>query len=204
MEETLTARLENLGHRLDPSAVSRLDHFVSLVQKYGAKFNLVGNLDRAFIENDLVCSSFELLQLAMPSGTMVDVGSGAGFPGVPLAVAAPDAQVLLVERRRKRAGFLEHVVRQLGLKNVRVRHEDINGLAGETFDWVVARAFAPPQGWLKLASRLTRNDGHVCVYSNNRVWKTVDLTEWRIVGKCIDRSGSDRIVVCLHRARESE
>lgn len=79
---------------------------------------------------------------------LLDVGTGAGLPGIPLAIAAPDAEVVLLEAVRKKVGFLEGVVRELGLANVRVvwgRAEEFGRREGyrESFDRVAARAVAP-------------------------------------------------------------
>ena len=204
MTVTLSDRLTEYGYGLDGVAISLLDAFVELLREYGKRFNLVGRLDRAFLEKDLVCSSLELLRLALPSGTVVDVGSGAGFPGIPLAIAAPDAKLVLVETRKKRVAFLEQAVRKLELKNVVVRHEDAHKVRGERFDWAVARAFAPPQAWLGLARGLTRDDGRVCVYSTREAWAQVDAAGWALEARVQDRTKSNRIVVCLRKTLEDE
>lgn len=76
---------------------------------------------------------------------VADLGSGAGFPGIPLAIARPDCSFALVEARRKRATFLRHVARELRLANVRVeeaRAEELARTQSGTFDVVVARAVA--------------------------------------------------------------
>ena len=204
MSSALSERLRRFGHRLAPTEVAQLETFISLVQSYGTRFNLVGNLDREFLENDLVCGSLEALQLGTPSGTVVDVGSGAGFPGIPLAIAVPEADFVLIESRKKRAAFLERVARELGLGHVSVRHEDVNRVGSETFDWAMARAFAPPERWLELARRLVHESGRVCVFSTQQAWTTVDCRGWRVVAEARDRSRSDRVVLCLSKSLDSE
>lgn len=89
-------------------------------------------------------------------GKWVDLGSGAGFPGVALAALHPDAEVWLVERRQKRAEFLENVTAKL--PNAKVIHGDVS-LLPEGFDGVISRAFLPPAELFPLAERLLRPDG---------------------------------------------
>ncbi|WP_183094074.1 16S rRNA (guanine(527)-N(7))-methyltransferase RsmG [Nocardioides stalactiti] len=85
-----------------------------------------------------------LLALAVPEGaTVADIGSGAGLPGLVLALARPDAQVTLVEPLLRRTTFLEEVVAELGLVNVEVRRDRADALHGTaTYDVVTARAVA--------------------------------------------------------------
>jgi 16S rRNA (guanine527-N7)-methyltransferase len=86
-------------------------------------------------------------------GRWVDLGSGAGFPGVALAARYPDVHVSLVESRLKRAGFLSAVVRATGLTNLEVIHgrtEDVE----PGFDGVISRAYRKPEAYLSDAARL--------------------------------------------------
>lgn len=87
-------------------------------------------------------------------GRWLDLGSGAGFPGVMLAARWPDAQVTLVERRQKRAVFLEEVVAKAGLANARVLQGDTDALPRAAWDGVVSRAYKPPPAYLADAIEL--------------------------------------------------
>lgn len=91
-------------------------------------------------------------------GTWADLGSGAGFPGVALASRHPQAFVLLVESRAKRATFLRTVVREAGLSNVEVFHGRTED-ASPGFDGVISRAYRPPEFYLGDADRLLSADG---------------------------------------------
>jgi 16S rRNA (guanine527-N7)-methyltransferase len=99
---------------------------------------------------------------------VVDLGSGAGLPGIPLAIASPELPFVLVEPQRRRVAFLELVVDRLGLRNVTIqgsRVEEIQLTAGAC----VARAFAPPvRTWLA-ASRLLNSRGFLLYYAG-RSW----------------------------------
>ncbi len=75
-----------------------------------------------------------------PADRILDIGSGVGLPGIPLAIAFPQHQVTLVERRQKRASFLKLVVGQLGLEHVTVVADDVRALQDTPYNWVCAQA----------------------------------------------------------------
>ncbi len=88
-----------------------------------------------------------------PAERILDVGSGVGLPGIPLAIAFPQHQVTLVERRQKRASFLKLVVGQLGLEHVTVIADDVKKLNDVPYSWVCAQAV----GQFSLLYCLTRH-----------------------------------------------
>ncbi len=100
--------------------------------------------------------------------TILDVGSGAGFPGIPLALFLPEAQVVLVEKQKRRCDFLKNAVALLGLgSRVRVEQRAMEHL-NETFDLVTLRAFsALPQVYGDL-KRLTAPGGRIAAYKGTR------------------------------------
>ncbi len=95
---------------------------------------------------------------------IVDLGSGAGLPGIPLAIALPPAAITLVDSRWRRCVFLEHACRRLALANCRVLHQDAETVApaGE-YDAVISRAFREPGELLRISKRLLRAGGSVFV-----------------------------------------
>jgi 16S rRNA (guanine527-N7)-methyltransferase len=92
----------------------------------------------------------------------MDVGSGAGLPGIPIKVLLPGKQVTLLEPRRRRANFLRHVIRTLQLRQIRVLQERIEGLNGrqlEVLDEMIARAFTDNEGFLRAGAKLLAPNG---------------------------------------------
>jgi 16S rRNA (guanine527-N7)-methyltransferase len=114
-----------------------------------------------------------LPHLPKASFTLADVGSGGGVPGIPLAIARPDAKVLLIESTQKKAAFLENAVRQIGLSNVRVsskRAEDeARGDSRERFDIVTARALAAMNVLVEWCLPLTRVGGKVLAMKGGKI-----------------------------------
>lgn len=102
---------------------------------------------------------------ALPSvtkGPCLDLGTGAGLPGLVLAVAAPGTSFVLVESNRKRCSFLLEAVRVLGLSNVQVLESAVEDLpAGVVYPTVVSRAFRPPPEFLRIAARLVASGGRI-------------------------------------------
>lgn len=89
-------------------------------------------------------------------GTWIDVGSGAGSPGLVLALMRPGLSILLVEPRDRRVAFLRSVIGRLGLDNVRVERKRSSAIASATCDTAISRATLPPAEWLEEGGRLAR------------------------------------------------
>ncbi|MDI6895375.1 MAG: 16S rRNA (guanine(527)-N(7))-methyltransferase RsmG [Bacillota bacterium] len=148
---TLTALIKEgaraLGIYLAGPATERLVLYGALLQEAGRRAGFRPADDaRILVGKHLLDGATCLLATDYPRGaTVVDVGSGVGLPGLVVAICRPGAQVVLVEPRGRRAGFLRWAVWQLELGNVRVvraRAEQL-ALAGERFQRVLARALAP-------------------------------------------------------------
>jgi 16S rRNA (guanine527-N7)-methyltransferase len=139
----LTPDLIPVAHRLLGENVPRAQRFVELLATEGVLRGLIGprEVERLWERHVLNCA---LLADAIPAGTrtVADVGSGAGLPGVVLALARPDLQVTLIETMQRRVTWLEEVEEELdlGVEVVRSRAEELHGR--RTFDVVTARAVA--------------------------------------------------------------
>ena len=102
------------------------------------------------------------------SGTAVaDIGSGAGIPGVPLAISNPDKHFTLIESRAKRARFLRHVVGELKLKNITVKETRVEKMSlSEAFDVAVVKAVIDPSKLFGLVEHLLSDNGIILVLTN--------------------------------------
>ncbi|MCA9522303.1 MAG: 16S rRNA (guanine(527)-N(7))-methyltransferase RsmG [Myxococcales bacterium] len=128
---------------LDGALVDALLRFLGLLEQWNRTFNLVGP---ASIEEWAVrhlLDSLAILRRIDLVGRLLDVGSGAGLPGVPLALARPSLDVSLNEPNRKRQSFLRRSIAELGLTNARVEGERLATLSGR-YDFLVARAVWSP------------------------------------------------------------
>lgn len=143
-KETLLREFSPFGS-LSPSQLRVLDLHYQLLLRWNRKLNLTRITDVLEAVQLHYCESLYVGEfLPKVPLRILDVGSGAGFPGIPLAVYRPDCMVDLVESHQKKAVFLAEAVRQIGLPNVKViasRAEDVRG----SYDWVVSRAVNPEE-----------------------------------------------------------
>jgi 16S rRNA (guanine527-N7)-methyltransferase len=137
-----------------------LERYIAEIEKWNPRFGLVkAEGDELVIKHALdSLSAWRIVRdLAAAAsgaggGSVVDVGSGAGFPGIPLAVALPSVSFTLMERSAKRAAFLKNCAVLLGLANVIVLESDLQAAAGE-FSVATFRAFAPLDRFFRDLSR---------------------------------------------------
>ncbi|MBN2737991.1 MAG: 16S rRNA (guanine(527)-N(7))-methyltransferase RsmG [Spirochaetales bacterium] len=148
--------LEHL--RINPSEkqISQLLNYASEILRWNKRSNLVKADDQSIITHHILdsLSPLEFFKTENPE-TMLDVGSGAGLPGIPLAIFLDKTRITLCERMSKRTGFLENMRLQLGLKNLDVFTGEYQDLKNN-YDIITMRAFAALQDCIQgLAEKLT-------------------------------------------------
>ena len=153
MRDILTAGLTALG--LDTAAVPQLERYAALLLEKNKVMNLTAITDERDVAtlHLLDCAAL-LAQVDMRGRTVIDVGTGAGFPGMVLAILEPSAQFTLLDSLGKRVDFLREVCDELGLKNVACVHARAEEFAAghrERFDIATSRAVAQ----LNVLSELT-------------------------------------------------
>jgi 16S rRNA (guanine527-N7)-methyltransferase len=164
---------------------SRLDLYLSLVSRWAPRLDLVAPRDLSRFRARHIDDCLRLLPLsdAVVPGAAVDIGSGAGLPGIVLAMARPGRPWRLLEPRSKRAGFLEEVVRELGLDNVEVRPVTAEDAARDrvlrrAHVLAVARAVAPPDRSFELLAPLTAPGGTAAVFAGKTAEIPPGAKEW--------------------------
>jgi 16S rRNA (guanine527-N7)-methyltransferase len=157
LRQRLDAGLSALGIALDESAMARLLDYVDLLQRWNAAYNLTAVRDPAEMVTRHLLDSLAILP-HVSGATLADLGSGAGLPGIPLAIAAPARETLLVDSNGKKARFLREAVRKLALANARVAESRVENVEG-TFDCITARAFASLGDMLASGGHLLARDG---------------------------------------------
>jgi len=149
-----------LGLAMDAAVVERLLVYLAELMKWSRRVNLIArDTPEAQVVETHFLDSLTLLPFLDGAGEvhLLDVGSGAGFPGLVLACVRPDARCTLCEPRQKRVSFLRHVVRTLGLKNVEVVAERIEAHLAAwqgRFTHITCRAVAEPAAFLPLVRPL--------------------------------------------------
>ena len=162
MKSVLMECLPELG--LDVSSIPALTQFAQMLLQRNQVRNLTAITEPKDVARLHLLDSLELIPLAgMESGTVVDVGAGAGFPGLPLAIMQPELQVTLLDSLGKRVDFLQEVCSALDLKNtvcVHGRAEEFASEKRESFDWAVSRAVASLPILSELCLPLVKMGGH--------------------------------------------
>ena len=152
--------------QLSASQVALLDRFEALLQDVAVPKGMVAASDAGELWERHILDSLRLLPL-LPSGTLrvVDLGSGAGLPGIPLAVADPELEVTLAETRSARIAFLELAVERLGLTRVHVFPGRAEELPERSFDLCVARGFGDARRSWSVADGLLRSGGGLAYWA---------------------------------------
>ena len=156
--------LERFG--LNEEQISKFEKYLELLLEWNEKFNLTAITDKDEIEEKHFLDSLMLIEFfGIGNKTLLDVGSGAGFPGIPLAIAEPSLKVTLLEANGKKVSFLKEVIKVLELPNVEViqgRAEELK--MREHFDVVTARAVKELNILLEISFHLLKVGGHFYAY----------------------------------------
>ena len=148
---TLASGLAALGLDLPDTTQQQLLAFRDLLLKWNKTYNLTALRDPEQAISHHLLDSLAILP-HVGDGALLDVGSGGGLPGIPLAIARPQLAVRMVDTVQKKATFLQQAAIQLGLKNVAVDHARVEEMTGQ-YAQISSRAFAE----LKLFIELTRH-----------------------------------------------
>jgi len=143
-----------LGVELDATQAAALCRLLDELAHWNRSFNLTAITERREMLTHHLLDSLSILPF-LKGERVLDIGTGAGFPGLPLAIAAPQRRFVLLDSNGKKIRFVAHAVRTLGLRNVEAVHARAEARGGAAvqgpFDTVVARACAPLPELLRLA-----------------------------------------------------
>jgi len=157
------------------------DDYVQEVLKFRKALNLTSISDATMFHKRFILPSLAMAEWIPDEGRVLDIGSGMGVPGIPLLIAKPGLVGVLVERRKKRAEFLRHIIRKLGLR-AEVYDADINDLPSLGVDICVARAVTEEDTLLQMCN-LHVNHGAIAVLPVPAFHKRADLDEWSVIGE---------------------
>jgi len=156
------------------------DNFFYNIQKYKEhlfKWNKIHNLTGARDENTLnnfIYDAVFPVSFLPKYKNLLDIGTGAGFPGMILALALPDTQVTLAEPLTKRASFLQFIKADLGLDNVRVVKKRVEEMDSEIFELVTSRAVTDTKMLLKLSENFRDDNSTLLFYKGEKVFGEID------------------------------
>jgi 16S rRNA (guanine527-N7)-methyltransferase len=172
----------NLQKRIEKESISLPNNFFTNIQKYKEqlfKWNKIHNLTGAKDEktiDDFIFDALFPVSFLPPVKSLLDIGTGAGFPGMILALALPDTAVTLVEPLTKRASFLQFIKADLNLENVRVIKKRVEEMESEIFELITSRAVTDTKILLDLSKKLSNKETKFLFYKGERVFDEVEAT----------------------------
>ena len=192
----LQTDLDRLGLRLDQEDIQALCLYLAELTKWNRKMNLIAAASDQEVLDTHFLDSLTLLpllkSLALPI-RLLDVGSGAGFPGLVLKAVFPELQVTLVEPRQKRVSFLKHIIRTLGLTEidvqaVRLEKHTIAAPLAEPFQVITSRAFTSISEFVELAEPLCQTGGTIVCMKGPKAQEEINSWQQENPESCLTLS----------------
>jgi 16S rRNA (guanine527-N7)-methyltransferase len=150
--------------------------FTELLLEWNKIHNLTGAKTPADVEKNIDDSLFPTTFIEKPT-SILDVGTGAGFPGLILAIAYPEVRTVLCEPRKKRASFLKYVAMELELSNVEVAKMRVEDYSSEPFGLISSRAVTDTKMLLELTNHLQSNDTNYLFYKGEQVFTELEAVD---------------------------
>ncbi len=163
---------------LDSHQQEQMATLLRLYPEWNAKINVISRKDIDNLEVNHIVHSLSLAKFVRftPGTRVLDLGTGGGFPAIPLAVYFPQATFHLVDRTLKKLKVADDVARQAGLGNVTIQHGDVKEVKGQ-FDFVVSRAVMPLPQMVPLVRRLIARESHNALPNGLLCLKGGDLND---------------------------
>lgn len=175
LKEKITAK----GYLLNDIQLDNLQRFSELLIEYNQKFNLTAITDYEGIISKHFVDSLQGAEFLKNANQIIDIGSGAGFPSIPLKVFFPEKSFMLLDSLNKRIGFLNTVIEELKLNKIETQHIRIED-AGQsqkyrqTSDVVVARAVAPLNTLVEYALPFLKIGGRLIAYKGEKIYDEIE------------------------------
>ena len=175
--------------QLNDIKLNKLLHFEKLIKEWNKKINLVSRKDvENFQINHLIHSlSISKLILFEPKTKVLDIGTGGGLPGIPLAIFSPKTMFHLVDRKQKKIDVLRNIIIELDLKNVIVERIDAQDISNE-YDFILNRAVSSTENILSICRNKIKTNsfnkiqnGIICLKGGNLENETVKLKSFEIL-----------------------
>ncbi len=158
---------------LEDEVVVKLENFASLLHEWNQIHNLTGAKSIDAIYLNIIDSLYPLNFIEKPK-KLLDVGTGAGFPGLVLAIALPQTEVVLAEPLKKRVSFLKYAAMDLELKNVKVEAKRVEQLKCSAFELISSRAVTNTKLLLDLTKDISNKETKYLFYKGSRVFDEIE------------------------------
>ena len=164
MEEILYKGANAINVSLTLKEIELFKTYLMELKRWGSKTNITAIRDDLEIVIKHFVDSLSPLKYIPQGSSLLDIGSGGGFPGIPLKIANPSLDVTLLDSTLKKVNFQKHLIRLLHLNNIKAVHgraedKDMHGKIGSTFDVVISRAFSGLGKFLSIGEPYLKRDG---------------------------------------------
>lgn len=158
-EKVLQEGLDSLQLKLDDNQIRQLLQYLFALYKWNSAYNLTAVRDVMEMVNKHILDSLVIFPILKQESfiSLADVGTGAGLPGFPLAIACPDWQITLIDSNSKKTGFLKHALLITKLENVNIVNARVESLE-IGFDAIISRAFSSLRDMAELTTSIQRDD----------------------------------------------
>jgi len=176
----LVSGAKELGISLTGEQLARLDLFAEELKKWNRKINLTAITDDDGIAVKHFVDSLSLLKVVHGPGRLLDIGSGAGFPCIPVKIVVPELDMVSVDAVVKKISFQKQAVRLLNLVQysaLHVRAETLAEIYADYFDWVVSRAFSDIPSFVAMALPLLKSDGRIVAMKGRNAAEEIAAAE---------------------------
>lgn len=183
MKELLKQKASEIDVMLTEKQLSQFVRYYQLLVEWNEKMNLTAITEPEEVVQKHFVDSLSCLETGLlKSGKVIDVGTGAGFPAIPLKIACPELEMVLLDSLQKRLIFLEEVIKELGLENVSLVHSRAEDGAQkaefrEQFDVCIARAVAPMNVLAELCLPFVKQGGYWIAMKGSRGEEELELAK---------------------------
>ena len=175
MNSLIAEGLNELGFKNDPLLIEKLEIYLATLKKWNRVYNLTAIDEDSEIIVKHFLDSLSVNQYIQHSERILDVGTGAGFPGLILALFNPKKSFVLVDGVSKKISFLQEMIGKLNLKNAIAVHTKVEQYkVAEQFDMIISRAFADIKKMIKLTNHLMKDDGRFIAMKGPDVMSELD------------------------------
>lgn len=164
---------------LDEVTIQKLEAFSELLHEWNQIHNLTGAKTIEKIYENIIDSLYPLTFIKIPK-TLLDVGTGAGFPGLILGIALPQTEVVLAEPLKKRVSFLKYASIDLGLDNVKVEGKRVEQVEHAPFEMISSRAVTDTKFLLQLTENISDAHTSYLFYKGSRVFDEVEAVQHQL------------------------
>jgi len=176
-------KCKNIGLEFDNKFYRRCEQYTALLKQWGSIHNLTAELEEYKIENNIIDSIYPL-KFLNDFNSFADIGTGAGYPGMLLAIAKPDVKATLIEPRNKRVAFLNFVKNALKLDNVEIICDRVENIKNRSFDLVTSRAVTNTSLLFDLTKDITTPETEFLFYKGSMLETEINdakLHEYEVI-----------------------